>query len=406
MPEGALSGLKVLDVTHHIAGPYCTRLLAALGAEVIKVEPPPDGDPARRMGPFPNDAIDPEKSGVFLSLNMSKKGVTLNLKTKTGVKIFRELVKESDVLVENFEPRVMPSLGLDYATLEKINPGLVMVSISNYGQTGPYRDYKAEEINVVALGGLMYMVGDPDREPLKETGATAQYTAGANACAAALTAVYEQMGSGSGQHVDISIMESVVSLLDMKTMAWSRSRLNVRRNGNCSFAQTWLGGAGGNGIYPCKDGYIGVVFSRADDVNLGAILSEMDEFNDPDIRHIGFGKCVEDEKLNRLIRQAVKDRGKEELYHSAQELRLFWGSVRNIDEVMNNAHYQERKFWVEVDHPRTGPLVYSRLPFIMSQTPVSTGRAPLLGEHNEEVYCQRFGYSREDLAKLRELDVV
>lgn len=406
MPEGALSGLKVLDVTHYIAGPYCTKLLAGMGAEVIKVEPPHRGDPARMMGPFPDDTPDPEKSGTFLFLNMSKKGVTLNLKTETGVKIFKELVKEADVLVENFEPRVMPSLGLDYETLEKINPRLAMVSISNYGQTGPYRDYKAQEINVVALGGLMYITGDPDREPLKEAGATAQYTAGANACAAALTAVYEQMVNGTGQQVDVSIMESVLSLLDIKTIAWSRSRLNVLRNGKYCFSQTWLGGAGGNGVYPCKDGYIGVVFSRSEDIFLGAALSGLDGFNDPDIRHVGFGKCVEDEKLNRLILEAVKDREKEELYHSAQELRLFWGAVRNIDEVMNNTHYHERKFWTEIDHPETGPLTYPRLPFIMSETPVSTGRAPLLGEHNEEIYCQHLGYSRQDMTKLSEMGVI
>jgi len=154
--EQALTGLKVLDVTHYIAGPFCTKLLADYGADVIKVEKPGEGDESRRMGPFPDDVPDPEKSGLFLYLNTNKRGITLNLKTETGVKIFKDLVKESDVLVENFSPRVMPGLGLDYQTLKKVKPQLVMTSISNFGQTGPYRDWKATEITLFALCGQMH----------------------------------------------------------------------------------------------------------------------------------------------------------------------------------------------------------------------------------------------------------
>lgn len=402
----ALSNLKILDLTHYIAGPYCTKLLAGLGADVIKIERVDGGDPARRMGPFPDDMPDQEKSGAFLFLNTNKRGISLNLKTKTGRNIFKELVKDVDVLVENFEPRVMPSLGLDYETLKKINPKLIMTSISNYGQTGPYRNFKGQEINLVALGALMYITGDPDREPLKEAGSMAQFTTGANAAAATLMATYEQKRRGTVQHVDIAIMESVVTLLDVKNMVWSRTRLNVKRNGNHCSAQVWSGGAGGSGIYRCSDGHIGVIFSRADDVNLGAILSGMDEFKDPDIGYIGFGACVNDEKLNRLIEEAVKNRQKEELYRSAQELRLFWGAVRNIKEVMNNTHYHERQFWIEVDHPATGPLTYSRLPFLMSETPPQISRAPLLGEHNEDVYCKQLGYSREKLLRMRRANII
>jgi crotonobetainyl-CoA:carnitine CoA-transferase CaiB-like acyl-CoA transferase len=376
------------------------------GAEVIKFERPDGGDPARNMGPFPDDIPDPEKSGLFLYLNTSKKGITLNLKTETGKKIFKEMVKDADVLVENFEPRVMPSLGLDYQTLEKINPGLVMTSISNFGQNGPYRDYKAQELNVVALGGLMYMTGDPNREPLKEAGSTAQFTAGANAAAATLAACYEQKGTGNGQHVDISIMESALSLLDTQTMTWSRSRVVVKRNGNYNRARNWPGGAADSGVYPCKDGYIGVIFSRSDEIALGAALSGMDEFNDPDIGYMGFGRCVEDEKLNNLLSRAFLDRKKEELFHSAQEMRLFWGAVRDIEGVMKNAHYNERKFWIELDHPRAGQLTYSRLPFLMSETQTMAEPAPLLGEHNEVIFCGRLGYSKEDLARLREANVI
>jgi len=405
MAEQALTGLKILDLTGHIAGPYCTRLLAGLGAEVIKIERPDRGDPARMMGPFPGDDPDPEKSGLFLYLNAAKKGVTLNLKSDTGKKILKELVSGINVLVENFEPRVMPSLGLDYETLKEINPGLVMTSISNFGQTGPYRDNKAQEINLVALGGLMYMTGDPVREPLKEPGATAQFTAGANASAATLAATYEQKQSGTGQHVDISIMESVISLLDITTLMWNRSQLTVKRKGNYAQYSNLPGGLAGAGIYPCKDGHIGINIRHADDLALVSALTGEEELNDPEMGTAS-GKYVHRDRLNSLLLEAFQDRKKGELFRSAQELRLLWGEVRNIEEVRNSDHYQERGFWVEIDHPRAGRLTYSRLPLIMSETVTVTGRAPLLGEHNEEVYGDRLDYSTEELAKLKETGIV
>src|SRR4030043_1673381 len=167
MLEQALSGVKIIDLTWYISGPYCAKLLADYGAEVIKVEKAGEGDPARRMGPFFKDDPHPEKSGLFLHLNTNKQGITLNLKTATGKKILKELVKDADILVENFRPHVMPGLGLDYETLKKVNPRLVMVSISSFGQTGPYREFKAAEIVEYAMGGEMYSTGIAGREPLK-----------------------------------------------------------------------------------------------------------------------------------------------------------------------------------------------------------------------------------------------
>ena len=183
MTERALEGVKVLDFTHHIAGPYCTKLLADFGADVVKIERP-GGDPARRMAPFHHDEADPEKSLVFAYLNTNKQSVTLNLKSEKGIQVLKSLVEESDVLVENFAPKVMPSLGLDFETLQRTNPSLVMTSISNFGQTGPYRDYKAADIVEYALGGLMYIFGAYDGGPLKHAFNQAQFKAGTDAAAA------------------------------------------------------------------------------------------------------------------------------------------------------------------------------------------------------------------------------
>src|SRR5256884_8827776 len=167
MPEGALADITVLDLTHHIAGPYCTKLLATYGAEVIKIERPGTGDPARQAGPFPGDVPHPEKSGLFLHLNTNKQSVTINLQHARGQALVRELVKEVDVVVESFAPRVLPALGLSYADLEPHNPRLVMTSISNFGQTGPYRDWRAQDIVIYAMGGGMYLTRLPGRAPLR-----------------------------------------------------------------------------------------------------------------------------------------------------------------------------------------------------------------------------------------------
>src|SRR4030042_465320 len=179
MAEQPLSDVRVRDLSWHIAGPACTKFFADYGAEVVKVESPDGGDPSRRLGPFYKDDPHPEKSGLFLFLNTNKRSITLNLKSATGKKIFKELVKHVDILVENFSPHVMPGLGLDYEALEKINPGLVMTSISNFGQTGPYRDFKASELIIYGIGGAMCSTGVGDCEPVKKGMNVMQHQGGA-----------------------------------------------------------------------------------------------------------------------------------------------------------------------------------------------------------------------------------
>ena len=250
--EEVLSDMKVLDLTHYIAGPYCTRILADYGAEVIKVERPGEGDGARKMGPFLGDEPHPEKSGLFFHLNENKKGITLNLKRATGIKIFKELLRDADILVESFAPRVMPSLGLDYGTLEKIKPSLVVTSISNCGQTGPYRDYKGSELTLFAMGPHMYGEGSPGRHPLKFPGNKAQYLAGTHAATATLGAFYGSRVHGFGQQVDVSIMESLSAppegaahLMNSQFSHTNQVRYGHRREGFYPY-----------GVYPVKDGFV------------------------------------------------------------------------------------------------------------------------------------------------------
>ena len=217
MVETALADLRVLDLTHHIAGPYCTKLLADYGAEVIKIERPDGGDPARRYGPFPHDEPHPEKSALFLHLNTNKRGITLNLKTSAGRDLFTELVRQVDVVVENFSPRVMRNLGFTYETLERLNPGLVMTSISNFGQTGPYRDYKAQDILIYAMGGAMHQTGVAEREPIKMAGNLMQYHGGTMAATATLVGVWGAQIQGIGQHIDVSLFETHAGTVDRRS---------------------------------------------------------------------------------------------------------------------------------------------------------------------------------------------
>jgi len=395
MADLPLSDLKVLDLTHYVAGPYCTNLLAGLGAEVVKIERPGEGDGARKLGPFPNDIPDPEKSGLFLYLNTNKKGITLNLKAETGVKIFMELVKDADIVVENFSPYVMPSLGLDYETLEGINPRLVMTSISNFGQTGPYRDWKATDMVLFALGGIMYTVGMPEKTPLRLPGFMVQYAAGLYGFASTMTALYYRDETGIGQQVDFSIMEGVA-------MGPSTSVIRYFYTGEVQKRGPGLGLSWD--IYPCKDGYVGVG-GMGDWARLCQLMERPDLLEDERFATME-ARIKNRDQVPNIIRDWVKDHTKEELYHRAQAQRFTYGAVYDFGEALESPHTKARDFFVEIDHPRAGRLMYPGAPFRMDDLPWPAERAPLLGEHNEEIYCGRLGYAKEDLVKLSQAGVI
>ncbi|MCK4964865.1 MAG: CoA transferase, partial [Dehalococcoidia bacterium] len=250
MPNSALEGVKVLELCQGVAGPYCTKLLADLGAEVVKIERPGYGDEARKTLPFFHDMPDPERSGLFLYLNTNKLGVTLNVTTATGKGIFQELVKQADILVEDNPPQWMTKQGLDYESLQEINPGLIMTSITPFGQTGPYRDYKAYPLNVFHCGGEGYLtpggVENADRPPLQVGGFLVEYDSGLSAAIAVLAALYWRRKSGDGQRIDISKQESLMAL----------NRLDMVRSANEGEVITRAKqGVPYGGALPCKDGY-------------------------------------------------------------------------------------------------------------------------------------------------------
>ena len=403
----ALDGVRVIDLTHYIAGPYCTKLLADFGAEVIKIERPEGGDPARRMGPFFHDDPHPEKSGLFLHLNTNKKSITLNLKSQSGKQILKALAREADILVENFHPRVLPALELDYPVLEQLNPRLIMTSISNFGHTGPYRDYKMSESIAYAMGGVMHATGVSDREPLKLAFTVEQFLVGNVAAAATMGAFMGALIHGVGQQLDLAIMEIQVGNQDRGTT----NLMTYQYSGDPSFKRNQEFGRSilPAGVYPTADGY--VQFAGFQAAWWGRVCRMMDRpelINDPHFTSPDnfYGNPSVKQEVDAMLYEWLLQHGKQAVMEKAQESGYLTGAINTMEDVFNDPHLAHRNFFVEVDHPYTGPINYPGPNFLMSETPWRAGRAPLLGEHNREVYCDRLGYSAEDLVGMRERGVI
>jgi len=396
MSEKALSRVHVLDLTHHVAGPYCTKILADYGADVIKVERPSVGDASRGMGPFPDDKPHPESSGLFLYLNTNKKSITVNMKSLTGLGILKELLKQVDVVVENFSPRVMPSLGLEYEALKKINPSLVMVSISNFGQTGPYRDCRATDLTIWGLSGILYELGEPDREPLKMGSNVAEYVAGLYGALVTLSALYYLDESNIGQHIDVSILEAFHTMQPSMTLVFSYAGF-VRKRAGIHFP--W-------GILPCQDGYVGFYLPTQTHWESLCTLLEMPELRDKPEYETPMTREERRDEITAIIVSWLQGKRMEDVFHAAQELRLPLTLVPNPEQLLDMPQHKARRYFVDIEHPVAGKLTYPGAPFKLSETSWQAGRAPLLGEHNEEIYCRRLGYSKEQLVKLREEGVI
>ena len=399
MADKALSGVKVVDLTHYIAGPYCTKLLADYGAEVIKIERPGIGDRARGLGPFFGDDPHPEKSGFFLYLNTNKQGITLNLKSDAGIKVLKDLVRDADILVENFSPGVMARLGLDYDSLEKINPRLVMTSISNFGQSGPYRDFKSSEMVSDAMGGWMSVVGDPEREPLKPGGSQAQFVGGLFGAIGTMTAFHCRELTGIGQHVDISLMEAVLYIQMNITSTYSYYEQITARIGNFVWPPP-------GSILPCRDGFIGAIAVTANQwETLCDWMGKPELKEDPDFL-TPIDRTENLDMLNVHLLEWLIEHDQEALFHEAQKRRIPFGIPASSEMLVKSSHLNERGYFVEVDHPSTGKIRYPGAQVKMGSLPYELKRAPMLGEHNEDVYCERLGYAKEDLVRMREQDVI
>ena len=381
MPEQLHSyRYTVLDVSQDMAGSFCTKILAELGMNVIKVEPM-EGDTLRRVGPFKDNVPHPETSAPFLYLNTSKKSVTLDLRSQRGHQLFDHLITQSDVLVGSFPADDSMAMKLEYERLSKLQPSLVMISLSPFGQSGPYANYKAVDLTLYALSGQMYLTGQKDREPLMPYGNQPQYQQGLSACVATLAALFCREMTGIAQEVDVAGMETGASTLENTVGLYTFRNVIRSRCGNRYFRGSPI-----INYYQCRDGWVGLfpVGRSLEDLSL---LIEHPELGSM----LETGQDVEAtfQQLHRLASSWCLNHSREEIFQRAQELRIPCGIGYSICELLNDPQLVSRSHFVELDHSYAGHLHYPGLPIKSKALTPRPDRAPYLGEHDEEIFGKR-----------------
>ena len=389
-----LDDIRVLDLSQEVAGPFCTKLLAGLGAEVLKVEPPGTGDMARRLGPFIQDLPDAEHSALFLYLNTGKKSITLDIRQPTGIAILQQLVRTCDIVVESFPPGYLEQLGVGYAALSQGSPGLIYAAVTPFGQTGPYSHYKGSELVVQALGSLMHTIGLPDRAPLKIGGYAGLYTTGMSAFSATMLALHVRDATGYGQFVDVSAVETTAVTQIHASIQHQFGRTPTRRPSTLVRAQDgWVHPGLERGVRADTWRRVCELIGRPD-------LVTEPKFATPEARR------EHQAELMPILEEWTATRPKQELYHTLQQLHSVAGYVATVKDLFTSGQLVAREFFQTVDHPRAGAGQYPGAPFTIQGTAWQHARAPLLGEHNAEIYCQGLGYTHDDLAQLRGLGVI
>ncbi|MGH8010967.1 MAG: CaiB/BaiF CoA transferase family protein [Candidatus Binataceae bacterium] len=402
MGKRALDDLKVLEFAQMVSGPACGKMFADMGADVLKLEPPREGDPARHQPPFPGDVPHPEKSGFFIYLNTSKKSLTLDPATPSGAAVFKRLAAEADVVIENHPPGYMERIGLGYETLKALNRRLILVSISPFGQSGPYREWKGTDLVEFAMSLAGYntptLVDDPEKEnPLRPPGHAAEMLGGSTAAAAAMLAIFHREATGEGQWIDVPCWQSVVNTAKIEMavysyvgMPFSRLRVNT-----------------GVGLepMPCRDGYVYTLWAAdAHFIALKELLGHPEEL-ESEIFDSLTGRHENDDVLRTVIKRELLRHDMEFLVREGQKLGLTIGPVHTAGQAARHPHLTARHAFVEIDHPVAGRFKYPRASVSLTATPPQPGRAPLLGEHNDEILA-RLGYSPEERQALHAARVI
>ncbi len=401
MNEGALSDIRVLDLTHLLTGPFATKLMADYGADVIKVEPP-GGEPGRRLAPFKGGDPHPEKSGTFFMLNTNKRGITLNLRSETGRRLFLDLARSANIVVENFRPGVVASLGIGYEELRAVRPDIVLLSISNFGQHGPFRDWKGSETILYGMGGEMHSTGLKGHPPLKQGGTVALFQAGAAAAVAAMAGVTAQRVHGIGQWIDHAIYETLAGSADRRillTLAYQfTGQLERRPETGQSFSA---------GVFHCKDGYIEILIDPPRWEAFKAMLGNPPELEGGEWTRLSVAADPKKKEIfDSIFYPWLMARTKVEVWKETQANRILCAPLYTAEDLMADEYYRGRGFWSEVEHAVMGRVTIPGRPFLMSESPWELRRpAPMLGEHNREVLGE-VGQTQADLVVLRETGVI
>ena len=374
-----LEGVKVLELGHMVAAAYATKLMADLGADVIKVEEPP-GDRARQRGPFPGGIVDPEKSGLFLSLNTNKRGITLDVRQDQD-KLFH-LIAWADLLIHNYPPAQMAELGINYSTFREINPRLVMCSITPFGLTGPHKDYTAYELTLAHGGGWAWLSPGgsdrPDLPPLKAAGQQADFQGGLAAATAALAAYHRALQTGEGEHIDLSVQAYIASFLELNVIYYTYLGRVASRLGR-RLLYPW-------GIFACQDGLIFLAVGEEDQWQRLLALMGNPEWSTWEIFQDISNRTKNQDVLKMYLEEWIKGWQVADLLRAGQEKRICFASVFTMTQLAVQEQLRSRNFFVEVTHSQAGTLTHLGPPYQLHEPWWQMRRpAPLLGEHNEAV---------------------
>ena len=392
---GALSDIKVLDLTRVLAGPYATMVLADLGAEIIKIEQPEKGDDSRAYGPYKNG-----ESAYFMSLNRNKESITLNLKTLEGKEILKELVKKVDVLVENFRPGTMEKLGLGYEVLKEINPRLIYASSTGYGQTGPYSQRPAYDAVVQAMGGIMSITGQADGVPTRVGTSIGDIAAGLFCAIGILAALQERARSGLGQMVDVAMLDCQVAILENAISRYEFTGEIPRPIGNRHPS-----------IVPCEtfNTLSDPIMVAAGNDRLWATLCELMELEIAcDSRYATNPQRNEHyAELRPILAEKFMTKTAEEWQPMFDKAGIPSGPINTVDKVVKNEQVVAREMILEVEHPVAGTTRVPGIPIKLSRTPGEIRMAaPVLGADTEKLLNQYLGLTSDQVAELREKQVI
>ena len=390
---------RILDLTGP-EGVFCGKLLADYGAEVIKVEPP-SGDSTRQRPPFIGDDPSSDQSSYFLFYNTNKKSVTVDLEKPEGRDLFKKLIVSADVLIESFPVGYLKSLGLDFDSIQPGNPGLIMASITPFGQTGPWKDYKSTDLIALAASGFMQITGDPDGPPLRQGNEQSHFPGSQHAATAIMGALfYRDMQGGSGQYIDVSMQEAMITYYTdaHPALAWMQRGENVTRVGTNSTLVIPLG------AYPSKDGWIsaGIITPREWE-NLSQWMYEVtgnEEILNDDYKGGNQDRAPFNDIITALVIDFTTRFTSDELFHQGQERNLVFIPVNAVSDLLNDPQLDSSNFWFDLEHSEVGTLKYPLGVFDSEEVSPLTKSAPHLGQDNEAIFSE-LGLSESELATLR-----
>ncbi|MTI69057.1 MAG: CoA transferase [Firmicutes bacterium] len=391
----ALDGIKVLDLTRVLAGPYATMILGDLGADIIKIEIPKKGDDSRNFGPYLNN-----ESAYFMSINRNKRSMTLNLKEEKGKKILLELVKEADVIVENFRPGTMEKLGLGFEVLKKKNPKIIYAAASGFGHSGPYSKRAAYDAVVQAMGGIMSITGQKDGKLTRVGPSIGDITAGLFTSIGILTALVNRNKTGKGQKIDVAMLDCQVAILENAIARYVVTKDIPKPMGNRHTSIVPFE------PFETKDGEIiiaagnDVLWSKLCDAIGKSELVNDERFKTNPLRNENY------DILRAIIAEPFKNKTTNEWLGILNDKGVPNGPINTIDKVIKDPQVLERKMIVEVEHPKAGKLKVPGIPIKMSDTPGEIRTpSPLLGEHTYEILEEMLGYNKEKIDKLRDENI-